>query len=155
MSCPFSRTACFSKPAPPSHLSWSSHLSGRSTRHTIPMKCLIDMSATIGYEETMLVDESVREKIRTLLEETPQQDPYKRFTILTYQLGDVGKCLRYMEIYPDEHQAQRAYFKTAISDLLIQVMILAELYNLDLKEITQLGADRLDEFRKRGKYVEV
>lgn len=102
----------------------------------------------------MLVDESVREKIKNLLREAPQRDPYKRFTILTYQLGDVGKCLRYMEIYPDERQAQKAYFKTAISDLLIQVMILAELYNLDLREITQLGADRLDEFRKKGKYVE-
>ena len=101
------------------------------------------------------LSESIREKIRTLLKERPQRDPYKRFTILAYQLADVGKCLRYMEIYPDERRAQAAYFKTAMADLLMQVVILAELYKLDLQEITELGADRLEEFRKRGKYTEV
>ncbi|SRR6266571_599766 len=101
------------------------------------------------------LSESIRYKIRRLLEERPQRDPYKRFTILAYQLADVGKCLRYMEIYPDERKAQAAYFKTAMADLLMQVIILAELYDLDLEEITQLGANRLEEFRKRGKYTEV
>ena|SRR5437773_7477168 len=102
----------------------------------------------------MLINETIRDKIRNLLKEPPQQDPYKRFTILTYQLGDVGKCLRYMEIYPDERKAQAAYFKTAMADLVIQTIILAELYNLDLREIVQLGVDRLEEFRKKGRYSE-
>lgn len=102
----------------------------------------------------MEVSENIRAKIGALLAEKPQRNPYKRFAILTYQLGDVGKCLRYSEIYPEERKAQLAYFKTAMSDLLIQVLILAELYNLDASELAALGADRLEEFRRRSSYVE-
>ncbi len=102
----------------------------------------------------MEVSESIRSRIKDLLAEGPQRNPYKRFAILTYQLGDVGKCLRYSEIYPEERKAQLAYFKTAMSDLLIQVLILAELYNLDASELAALGTKRLEEFKKRGPYVE-
>jgi hypothetical protein len=102
----------------------------------------------------MEVSSEIQERIRALLSERPQRDPYKRFTILTYQLADVGKCLRYMDIYPEDRPAQVAYFKTAMADLLIQVLALATLNSLDVNELARLGADRLEEFRKKGTYVE-
>jgi hypothetical protein len=60
-----------------------------------------------------------------------------------------------MEIYPDEREGQTKYFKTAMADLLIQAVILGELYGLDFAELIELGSQRLDEFRKRGRYQEV
>jgi|SRR2546422_4089763 len=102
----------------------------------------------------MEVNESIHLIIKKLLLEEPQRNPYKRFTILTYQLGEVGKSLRYAEIYPEERKAHLAYLKSALSDLLIQVLIMAELYGFDSNELAKLGADRLAEFRLRGKYVE-
>lgn len=99
-------------------------------------------------------DRGIRQRIHDLLSERPQQNPYKRFTILSYQLGDVGRCLRYMEIYPTERDAQTKYFKTALADLVIQCVVLAELYKLDFGELLRLGSERLDEFRRRADYVE-
>jgi len=101
-----------------------------------------------------LVNQSVSERIKSLLEEKPQRNPYKRFTILAYQLADVGKCLRYMQIYPEEREEYFSYFRTALADTLIQVLILAELYKLSPRELIDLGASRLDEFKKKGSYVE-
>lgn len=105
-------------------------------------------------ERDELIDESVKTKIDKLLLETAQKDPYKRFTILAYQLADVGKCMRYMEIYPDEREAYREYLKTALSDLLIQSIITSMLYQFDTSELIQMGANRLEEFRKKGRYEE-
>jgi|SRR5438552_5717267 len=102
----------------------------------------------------MKLDPLYREKIRSLLGEKQQSNIYKRFTILAYQLGDVGKSMRYMDIYPEDRVAQSAYFKTAIADLLIQTIIIADLYKLDLEEILKLGIDRLDEFKRKSRYVE-
>jgi hypothetical protein len=106
-----------------------------------------------AYLETEIDHRSI-ERIKSLLQEEPQRNPYKRFTILAYQLADVGKCLRYMEIYPNEREAYASYFKTAMADTLIQVLILAELYRLSPRELVELGASRLDEFKKKGSYVE-
>src|SRR2546425_11418599 len=102
----------------------------------------------------LLIDKTVSQRIKTLLQEKPQRNPYKRFTILAYQLADVGKCLRYMEIYPNEREGYASYFKTAMADTLIQVLILAELYKLSPRELIEIGAKRLDEFKKKGVYVE-
>jgi hypothetical protein len=93
-------------------------------------------------------------KIDLLLEEKHQKDPYIRFTILGYQLGDVGKCMRYINIYPDDRRQYSAYLKTALSDLIIQSIIIARLYNFDIGELLRLGAERLEEFRKKGRYEE-
>jgi len=100
------------------------------------------------------LSESIRDQIQALLAEAPQRNPYKRFTILAYQLGDVGKCMRYMQIYPEERKAQAAYLKTAMADLLIQVVVFAELYGLDINQLADLGARRLEEFKKKSTYVE-
>lgn len=97
---------------------------------------------------------TVRQRILKLLTEKPQRNPYKRFTILSYQLADLGRCLRYMEIYPDERDAYAKYLKTALADLLIQAAILSELYGFDFPELMRLGSERLEEFKKRGRYVE-
>ena len=59
-----------------------------------------------------------------------------------------------MEIYPNEREDYASYFKTAMADALIQVLILAELYKLSPTQLVDLGARRLDEFKKKGSYVE-
>jgi hypothetical protein len=100
------------------------------------------------------LEKEVRDKIDDLLRERPQRDPYRRFTILAYQLADVGKCMRYMEIYPDERSHYAAYLKSALADLIIQTIMVSELYKFDLAELVSLGSERLDEFRKKGRYEE-
>lgn len=67
-------------------------------------------------------EETIKGRIDLLLSERAQRNPYKRFTILTYQLADVGRCLRYMEIYPDDRESYRTYLKTALADTIIQVL---------------------------------
>lgn len=99
-------------------------------------------------------EDVVKERIDVLLKSEPQRDPYRRFTILAYQLGDVGRCMRYAEIYPDDRKEYLSYLRTALSDLAIQVRIIAALYDLDAEELTRLGAERLQEFLKKGRYVE-
>jgi hypothetical protein len=112
---------------------------------------LVEMQSA---EKEGLIDGSVKAKIDKLLLEAAQRDPYKRFTILAYQLADVGKCMRYMEIYPDERNAYREYLKTALSDLLIQCIVASMLYQFDTSELIQMGAHRLEEFKKKGRYEE-
>lgn len=96
----------------------------------------------------------MEKRFENLLSETPQQDPYKRFTILSYQLAGVGKSMRYSLTYPEQKQAHLDYLKTELSDLLIQTMVFAKLFNFNVNDLIQLGIDRLDEFKNRGKYDE-
>jgi hypothetical protein len=100
------------------------------------------------------IDEQVKKRIELLLQEKPQRDVYKRFTILSYQLADVGRDMRYMEIYPDDRAAYLAHLKTALADLIMQAMVISELYHLDVSELVKLGSERLEEFRKKGRYEE-
>jgi len=102
-----------------------------------------------------LVDsEAMYERIEKLLAESPQRDPYKRFTILTYQLGGVGKSMRYSMVFPEQKQAHLSYMKTELSDLLIQTIILAKQFDFDINELLQLGIERLDEYKLHGNYKE-
>lgn len=93
-------------------------------------------------------------RIDELLSEEPQRDPYKRFTILAYQLGGVGKSLRYSLVFPEQKQGHLAYMKTELSDLLIQTIILAKQFDFDINELLQLGIERLDEYKLHGNYKE-
>ena len=102
----------------------------------------------------LLIDKTVSQRIKTLLQEKPQRNPYKRFTILAYQLADVGRCIRYAEIYPREREAYLAYLKTAMADLIIQIAILTDLYGFETSDLIKLGSERLDEFRRKGDYEE-
>jgi len=97
----------------------------------------------------------VKKRIELLLKEKPQRDVYKRFTILSYQLADVGRDMRYIEIYPDDRAGYFAHLKTALADLIMQSMVICELYGFDLDELVNLGSERLEEFRKKGRYEEV
>jgi len=46
----------------------------------------------------LIETEAMFAKIEKLLSEPPQSDPYKRFTILSYQLGGIGNSMRYSMI---------------------------------------------------------
>lgn len=83
-----------------------------------------------------------------------QRDPFRRYTILAMQLADVGECIEYMKAYPSHAEAYRAELKVALSDLLSQTMTMIVLYGLNPEEILDLGIKRLDEFRKKGPFVE-
>jgi hypothetical protein len=105
---------------------------------------------------TTPVDRSrLYEKIDELFTDAPQRDPYKRYTILSYQLAGVGKNMRYSMIYPDKKQGYLAYMKTELSDLLIQTIIMCRLFGYDVDEMLELGLDRLDEYKSKGNYKEV
>lgn len=93
-------------------------------------------------------------RIRDLLSESVQREPYRRFTILSYQLAGIGKSMRYSLIYPEQKQAHLEYLRTEMSDLLIQTIVFAKLFNFNVNDLIQLGIDRLDEFKSRGAYGE-
>lgn len=98
--------------------------------------------------------EAMFNKIEKLLAEAPQRDPYKRFTILTYQLAGMGKSMRYSMIFPDQKEGQLLYMKTELSDLLLQTIVMAKLFNFDTNELLELGLKRLDEYKQHGNYEE-
>ena len=93
-------------------------------------------------------------KINELLENEAQLDPYKRYTILSYQLAGIGKSMRYSMIYPEQKKAHLEYLKTELSDLMIQTIVFAKLFNFNVNDLLQLGIERLDEFKLHGKYDE-
>ncbi len=97
-----------------------------------------------------LVDlEYALKKIEELLGSSHQREPYKRFTILAYQLANVGRSIRYMRIFPADETAYRASLKTDLSDLLIQTLTMIRLYGFSLDEMLKLGAERVEEFQER------
>lgn len=98
--------------------------------------------------------EKLEKAIQDLFREAPQRDPYKRFTILAYQLADVGKSMRYGLIYKDKKESYRGYLKTGLSDLLVQTIIFAKLFNYDVEELLDLGIARLEEYKLKGDYQE-
>ncbi len=98
--------------------------------------------------------EKLEKAIQDLFREAPQRDPYKRFTILAYQLAEVGKSMRYGLIYKDKTESYRAYLKTGLSDLLVQTMIFAKLFNYDVEELLDLGISRIEEYKLKGDYQE-
>jgi len=86
-------------------------------------------------------------QVESLLSIPSQRDPYKRFTILAYQLANVGRSLRYMRVFPTDKSSYEASLRADLGDLLIQTITLIKLYNFDLSDILKLGADRLEEFK--------
>jgi hypothetical protein len=89
-----------------------------------------------------------------LFAEPPQRDPYKRFTILAYQLAEVGKSMRYGLIYEDKKESYRGYLRTGLADLIVQVFAFAKLFNYDFDELLDLGIARLEEYKLKGNYKE-
>lgn len=84
--------------------------------------------------------------IDELLGRETQRDPYKRFTILSYQIGALGKTMRYSLLQPDKKDAYHLYMKTELSDLLAQVIVMSRLFGYDVDELLQMGAERLREY---------
>ena len=103
----------------------------------------------------LIETEEMFSKIEKLLAEAPQRDPYKRFTILTYQLAGIGKSMRYSMIFPDQKDGQLLYMKTELSDLLLQTITMTKLFHFDINELLELGLKRLDEYKQHGNYDEV
>jgi hypothetical protein len=102
-----------------------------------------------------LIDtDSMYNRIERLLSDAPQRDPYKRFTILAYQLADVGRDMRYSLIYPDKKRGYLLDLKSQLSDLLIQAIIMCRLFGFNVEEMLELGTERLDEYKKRADYKE-
>jgi hypothetical protein len=98
--------------------------------------------------------ENLEKAIQDLFKEAPQRDPYKRFTILAYQVAEVGKSMRFGLIYKDKTQAYKGYLKTGLSDLLVQTIVFAKLFNYDIEELLNLGISRLEEYKLKGDYQE-
>lgn len=102
----------------------------------------------------LITGEQLRAIKQVLSLSDSQRDPFRRYTILTMQLADVGECIEYMKAYPSLVDGYKAELKVALSDLLVQTITMIVLYGLDPKEILDLGIKRLEEFRKKGPFVE-
>ena len=57
-------------------------------------------------------------------------------------------------IFPDQKKAHLDYLKTELSDLLIQTIIMAKIFDFDINQLLELGIERLDEYKQHGKYEE-
>ena len=102
-----------------------------------------------------MITEKHLEAINVVLDlSESQRNPFRRYTILTMQLADVGECIEYMKAYPSLVEAYKAELKVALSDLLVQTLAMIVLYGLDVGEIIDLGVKRLDEFRKKAPFAE-
>jgi hypothetical protein len=102
----------------------------------------------------LISEEQLRAIKQVLNLSASQSDPFRRYTILTMQLADVGRCIEYMKAYPALSDGYKAELKVAFSDLLVQTITMIILYGLNPAEILDLGIRRLDEFRKKGPFVE-
>ena len=102
----------------------------------------------------MITEEQLQAITEVLNLSDSQKDPFRRYTILTMQLADVGECIEYMKAYPSLTKAYKAELKVALSDLLAQTTTMIVLYGLNPGEILNLGIKRLKEFRKKGPFAE-
>ena len=102
-----------------------------------------------------MIEEKHLQSMRDVLNlSASQREPFRRYTILSMQLANVGKCIEYMKAYPSLEKEYKAELKADLSDLLVQTIIMIILYGLDPKELLELGVERLAEFRRKGPFVE-
>jgi len=69
----------------------------------------------------------------------------KTVAVMAYELGDISKAAIYGRLDEQADSAYRAEARLALSDLLTQCAVLAELLNTDIKELRQLGLERFIE----------
>jgi hypothetical protein len=102
-----------------------------------------------------MIEENHHKTIKEVLNySASQRDPFRRYTILSMQLANVGKCIEYMKAYPSLEKEYRAELKVDLSDLLVQTVMMIILYGLDPNELLDLGVKRLAEIPKKGPFVE-
>ena len=106
---------------------------------TIYMVCDLDGIADFS---------KIEPRIKKLLSEKSQNDPYKRYAVLSHQLAIVDKSMRYSMIYPEQKNAHVDYLKTELSDLLVQTVFFAKLFVFDIDQLIELGTERLNEYKK-------
>ena len=83
-----------------------------------------------------------------------QKNPFRRFVILTQQIGEIADGIEYMTAYPDDKMGYKAFLKTGLADSFCQLFSIAELYNFNIQELFDLGISRLKEFRLKGNFKE-
>jgi hypothetical protein len=94
----------------------------------------------------------------TLLSLEGQREIFRRYTILMNQIGDLGKVIEYAygvyKVDLKTDPAYRAELKIALADSIIQLLLLAYMYDFDYNELLDLGIARLFEWtlkRSRSK----
>jgi len=102
-----------------------------------------------------MIDTNIILEIKGLLASSEtQKNSYIRAVILAQQVGDLLKCIRYIDCYPEHADGYRAELKISLSDLIIQAFAICKLYGLDVDQVIDLGAARLSEFRKKQGFKE-
>ena len=78
--------------------------------------------------------------------------PYERakdvIAVLVYEIGDVVKCIHYMENFPQDRKAYIAELRKAMADVFIQMKILCEMYDFSLSELFEEGHDEFVQMLK-------
>jgi hypothetical protein len=100
--------------------------------------------------------EYLKEKFNQVYATGPvQRDRNFRLNVLTYEMGDLVKSRVYEEIYGSDSSEMRRAFKAegkkAVSDALIQLLMLADVECYDYDELLKIGLEGLDEFLERKK----
>jgi len=80
-----------------------------------------------------------------------QANKLYRACIFGYNAGDIQKMIVYTIYYGKKRRMKKGYqaeLKIALGDVIAQIFLLIKLFNLDMKEIIDLGIGRLTEFPK-------
>jgi len=86
-----------------------------------------------------------REILQLAQETYPDDDVGKQIRVLTYELGDLVKCVHKMLRFPRLSTAFRAEAKLALADLITQIHLTAAYLDFDYDELVDLGFRRAKE----------
>lgn len=75
----------------------------------------------------------------------PDDDIGKQIRVVTYELGDLVKCVHKMLRFPHLSSGFKAEAKLALADLIIQLHLTAAYLGFDFDELTELGLLRAKE----------
>jgi len=73
---------------------------------------------------------------------TPNETPENIIPIMTYELGDLAKCLMFAKRRPQLEKEYKAEARIATSDLVAQCIVMCERLGWDFYEVVHLGEDR-------------
>ena len=86
-----------------------------------------------------------REILQLVREIYPDDDIGKQIRVVTYELGDLVKCIHKMLRFPHLSSAFRAEAKLALADLIAQLHLTAAYLEFDFDELVELGFRRAKE----------
>lgn len=79
-----------------------------------------------------------------------EQSSQRTCLVLSYEVGDIAKCLIYQESYPSLASSYREEIQLTIADAVTVLRLLCEQENVSFDEAALIGVER---FRERQKEI--